>query len=213
MLLGSTCFSTFTHLATIWQEADDDETGTIDESEQPWHRHCSLMFIWFFWFLGVNCNSNPICRPLYLSSGDGWSMLFCFFVSCFLMSASTILLWSKTIFCSSSSPCTDSARFRTFFEQPKARIQKFNLEDQTSNHYFISVWTANTCNMCNMCKTHSKHHLSAPLGVERCFGFIETIPGAYTAERAWYLCAMTLGQRCLTLKETRPQKVSVSHRE
>ncbi len=66
---------------------------------------------------------------------------------------------------------------------------------------------------CATFKTHSKHHLSAPLGVERCFGFIETIPGAYTAERAWYLCAMTLGQRCLTLKETRPQKVTVSHRE
>ena len=92
MLWDSTCFSTFIHLSTIWQEADDDETGTIDESEQHWHRHCSLMFIWFFWSLGVNCNNNPICRPLYLSSGDGWRMFFC---SCFLMSVASTCFYKQ----------------------------------------------------------------------------------------------------------------------
>ena len=156
---GFACFSTFIHLSTIWQEADDDDTGTIDESEQHWHRHCSLMFIWFFWSLGVNCNSNPICRPLYLSSGDGWRMLFCFLLShvcCFYMLLQASFRSSSWIL-PGSGHSLNSQRLAS-------KISTLTKPATSSKHNFISsVWTANTCNtcntcnMCDMCDTHSKH--------------------------------------------------------
>lgn len=150
MLWDSTCFSTFIHLSKIWQEADDDETGTIDES-QHWHRHCSLMFIWFFCSLGVNCNSNPICRPLYLPSGDGWRMLFCFLLShvcCFYMLLQTSFRSSSEIL-PGSGHSLNSQRLAS-------KSSTLTKPATSSKHFISSVWTAITCNMCNMCDTHSK---------------------------------------------------------